>query len=209
MAASSRLGPRSSPCASTPPGCPSRRRVARRCAGAVRHGDLPVAARGDTGQRRRAQVSVILAVHAAPACTARQLALTYLGGGPGAGNDFGTIPDQGHFRQRMHAGGTAADHRSEHPREAGYEFCSPRDRRGRRAQPARGRDYQASEPGGCPGRCASGRTHRPSGTDRRVSRRLAQREPRTLRAFVGYPGHVAREDPGRDSQRRQQGPGRS
>ena len=38
-----------------------------------------------------AQVSVILAVHAAPACAARQLALTYLGGGPGAGNDFGTI----------------------------------------------------------------------------------------------------------------------
>src|SRR5262249_31680570 len=37
------------------------------------------------------QVSVILAVPAAPACTARQLALTYVGGEPGVGNDLGTL----------------------------------------------------------------------------------------------------------------------
>lgn len=38
-----------------------------------------------------AQVEVILAVRPALACSVRQLALTYLGGESGAGNDFGTI----------------------------------------------------------------------------------------------------------------------
>jgi len=37
------------------------------------------------------QVDVILAVRSSPACSAGQLALSYLGGGPGAGNDFGTL----------------------------------------------------------------------------------------------------------------------
>lgn len=37
------------------------------------------------------QVGVILAVGQAPHCSTRQLALSYLGGGPGAGNDFGTV----------------------------------------------------------------------------------------------------------------------
>ena len=37
------------------------------------------------------QVGVILAAHGAPACATGQLALTYRGGGPSAGNDFGTL----------------------------------------------------------------------------------------------------------------------
>jgi hypothetical protein len=39
------------------------------------------------GQR----VNVVLGVRKSPVCSAGQLALSYLGGGPGAGNDFGTI----------------------------------------------------------------------------------------------------------------------
>jgi hypothetical protein len=37
------------------------------------------------------QVALVLAVRTAPACRSRQLALTYLGGGAGAGNDFGSL----------------------------------------------------------------------------------------------------------------------
>ncbi len=37
------------------------------------------------------QVDVLLAVRSAPACRAGQLALSYTGGGAGAGNDFGSI----------------------------------------------------------------------------------------------------------------------
>lgn len=37
------------------------------------------------------QVGVVIAVRPAPRCGARQLALGYLGGEPGAGNDFGTV----------------------------------------------------------------------------------------------------------------------
>jgi len=36
-------------------------------------------------------ISVVLAVWPAPACTAGQLAISYLGGGAGAGNDFGSV----------------------------------------------------------------------------------------------------------------------
>jgi hypothetical protein len=36
-------------------------------------------------------INVVLAVRPAPACTAGQLALSYLGGGAGAGNDFGSV----------------------------------------------------------------------------------------------------------------------
>lgn len=36
-------------------------------------------------------INVVLAVRPAPACTAAQLALSYLGGGAGAGNDFGSV----------------------------------------------------------------------------------------------------------------------
>lgn len=49
----------------------------------------PLAGMRDSGAGP--QVSVILAVHAAPACTTHQLALTYLDGGPGAGNDLATL----------------------------------------------------------------------------------------------------------------------
>jgi hypothetical protein len=36
-------------------------------------------------------ISLVLAVRPAPACTARQLAASYLSGGAGAGNDFGSV----------------------------------------------------------------------------------------------------------------------
>jgi hypothetical protein len=36
-------------------------------------------------------INVVLAARPAPACTAGQLALSYLGGGAGAGNDFGSV----------------------------------------------------------------------------------------------------------------------
>jgi hypothetical protein len=36
-------------------------------------------------------INVVLAVQPAPACTVGQLALSYLGGGAGAGNDFGSV----------------------------------------------------------------------------------------------------------------------
>jgi hypothetical protein len=41
--------------------------------------------------RPAAQVGLILAVHRAPTCAAGQLAASYLAGGAGTGNDFGTI----------------------------------------------------------------------------------------------------------------------
>ncbi len=37
------------------------------------------------------QLDVLIAAHSAPACRPAQLALSYLGGGAGAGNDFGTV----------------------------------------------------------------------------------------------------------------------
>jgi hypothetical protein len=49
---------------------------------------LPAGVR-DSGPGR--DLGVTVAVPPAPACTATQLALTYLGGDPGAGNDFGLI----------------------------------------------------------------------------------------------------------------------
>ena len=56
--------------------------------GAVVFQSLP-AGLPDNGPGR--QVDVIIAVQKSPPCQARQLALSYLGGQPGAGNDFGTL----------------------------------------------------------------------------------------------------------------------
>lgn len=56
--------------------------------GTVVFQSLPAGAR-DSGPG--GDVDVILATGRAPDCTASQLALTYLGGGAGAGSDFGTV----------------------------------------------------------------------------------------------------------------------
>jgi hypothetical protein len=57
----------------------------------IRFGDLPVPASGAINPEPGNQVSVIVAVHAAPACRRAQLALRYRAGGFGTGNDFGGI----------------------------------------------------------------------------------------------------------------------
>jgi hypothetical protein len=49
----------------------------------------PPAGLPDNGPGR--QVNVITAVRRAPPCAAGQLALTYVGGEPATGNDFGTL----------------------------------------------------------------------------------------------------------------------